>query len=50
MREAGAVQYTDVRSDGTGVVEFVEEKVMLWALKNLNGAKIRNRFVRAREI
>ena len=41
MREAGNVLYTDVRSDGSGVVEFSQEKDMLWALKNLNGSKMR---------
>lgn len=45
MREAGQVLYTDVRGDGTGVVEFASESDMVWALKNLDGSKMKTHLV-----
>lgn len=40
-RDAGSVLFTDVSRDGTGVVEFEKEDDMLWALKNLDGIKLK---------
>lgn len=44
-REAGEVIYADVDRKGGGIVEFRSESDMTWALKNLNGQRIRSNYV-----
>jgi len=42
MREAGDVAYADVFRDGTGVVEFMKDEDMKYALKKLDDSKFRS--------
>lgn len=42
MREAGDVCYADVYKDGTGVVEFMRQEDMKYALKRLNDSRFRS--------
>ncbi|KFD55558.1 hypothetical protein M514_03610 [Trichuris suis] len=54
MREAGDVCYADVFNDGTGVVEYLREDDMKYALKKLNDSKFRSHegevsYIRVRE-
>lgn len=54
MREAGDVCYADVYKDGTGVVEFIREDDMRYAIKKLDDSKFRSHeneiaYIRVRE-
>lgn len=42
MREAGDVCYADVRKDGSGVVEFIRQDDMKYAVRKLNNSKFRS--------
>ena len=42
MREAGDVCYADVHRDCTGVVEYVSEEDMRYAVKTLDDSKFRS--------
>jgi arginine/serine-rich splicing factor 1/9 len=42
MREAGDVCYADVSKDGTGVVEFIRQDDMKYAVRKLNNTKFRS--------
>jgi hypothetical protein len=44
-REAGDVVYTNVNSDGTGVIEFAKESHLEFAIKNLSDRKFRTHLV-----
>ena len=42
FREAGEIAYTDVSSDGTGVLEFSSRKTMDYAVKHFDDTKFRS--------
>ena len=42
FREAGEIAYTDVSSDGTGVLEFSSRKTMEYAVKHFDDTKFRS--------
>lgn len=42
MREAGDVCFADVYKDGTGVVEFMKQEDMKYAIKKLNDSRFRS--------
>ena len=42
MREAGDVCYADVFKDGTGVVEFLRQEDMKYAVRKLDDTKFRS--------
>ena len=42
MREAGDVCFADVYKDGTGVVEFMRQEDMKYALRKLNDSRFRS--------
>lgn len=42
MRSAGEVCYADVYKDGTGVVEFLRESDMKYAIKKLDNSRFRS--------
>jgi len=54
MREAGDVCYADAYKDGTGIVEFLRQDDMKYAIKKLDDSKFRSHegetaYIRVRE-
>lgn len=48
MREAGDVCFADTYKDGTGVVEFLRNEDMKYAIKKLDDSRFRSHEVRGR--